>query len=200
MKEIWKDIEGYEGLYQISNLGRVKSLDRECKHSLGGNRKVSRRILKAEINKQGYLRIGLSYIGKRKKIFVHKLVAEAFIPNPENKPQVNHKNGIKSDNRVSNLEWSTRSENLHHAYNTGLINKEEQAKISIKNLQKAQKISKQFWGEKIHSAKLTEKDIIEIRHIFDTKQMNNKELAKKYNITVQHMRKITSRKSWTRLL
>lgn len=110
-KEIWKDIEGYEGLYQISSFGRVKSLKFNKEH-----------IMTTQINKtSGYYYIGLRK-PKAKKNFksVHRLVAEAFIPNPDRKPEVNHIDGNKDNCRIENLEWLTRSENEHHAYNTGL--------------------------------------------------------------------------------
>lgn len=99
MEEIWKDVVGYEGLYKISNLGRVYSL------KTGKN-------LKQIDNGRGYLQVGLWKNGKRFCHKVHRLVAEAFIPNPNNLEEVNHKNEIKTDNRVENLEWCT------HAYNT----------------------------------------------------------------------------------
>lgn len=99
MKEEFKDIKGYEGLYQISNLGRVKSLN--YRHT--GREK----ILKLKIDKDGYLLICLYKNGKQKFFTIHRLVAEEFIPNPNNLPQVNHKNEIKDDNRMENLEWCT---------------------------------------------------------------------------------------------
>lgn len=105
MEEIWKDIEGYEGYYQISNLGRVKSLNRICKHPSGVTRRVNERIMKFDINKLGYLRVHLAKDGTDKKISVHRLVAQAFIPNPDNYPIVNHKDENPSNNNIKNLEW-----------------------------------------------------------------------------------------------
>ena len=110
MIEIWKDIHGFEGLYQVSNLGRIKSEFREG--TKGGI------IKQFVINK--YLKVNLHKDGKEHFIYTHRLVALAFVPNPENKPQVNHINGNKYDNRAINLEWSTNAENLQHAIDTGL--------------------------------------------------------------------------------
>lgn len=106
MTEIWKDIDGYDGLYQVSNLGHVKSF-----------RRGRERILKASPNSNGYPKVSL---GKCNNTFVHRLVATAFVPNPDDKPEVNHINGDKSDNRAVNLEWCTPSENTQHAFTTGL--------------------------------------------------------------------------------
>lgn len=114
-KEIWKDIKGYEGLYQVSNLGRVKSLEQPAKPG-SGNHARPEVILKLR-NRLGYSVIGLYKNTKQKYHSVNRLVAQAFIPNPENKSETNHINGIKNDNRVENLEWCTRSENINHSYN-----------------------------------------------------------------------------------
>lgn len=104
-KEIWKDIEGYEGLYQVSNQGNVRSLERI--DSLG--RLVKGKILKPWISKNGYIMIKLGR--SHRHLLVHRLVAIAFIPNPYNKPQVDHINGDRSNNSVSNLRWVTQTEN-----------------------------------------------------------------------------------------
>ena len=108
MLEIWRDIKNYEGIYEVSNLGRIKSISRN------GTIKENR-ILKP--NKvMGYSQVGLQKYGTRKHKKIHRLVAEAFIPNPENKKEVNHKDGNKANNCVDNLEWVTTSENQLHSY------------------------------------------------------------------------------------
>lgn len=117
--EIWKDITGYEGYYQVSNKGRVKSLDRyiiyTSKHNRQIRQRINGRILYQGICK-GYKAVKLSKNHIQTNYSVHRLVSEAFIANPENKPEVNHKNGNKKDNRVVNLEWVTASENQQHSY------------------------------------------------------------------------------------
>ena len=110
MKEIWKDIEGYEGLYQVSNFGMVKSLERI--DSIG--RKKSSRILKLHYNSQRYLNITLFNSEGRKYFLVHRLVAQAFIPNPGNLPQINHIDEDRVNNRVDNLEWCSSKYNLNY--------------------------------------------------------------------------------------
>ena len=121
MEEIWKDIEGYEGLYQVSNLGRIKSLGKYI-HKLRGNIWTDEKIKKQHKDRDGYCRVNLYKNSKMKACMVHRLVAKAFIPNTENKKEINHIDGNKDNNITSNLEWCTRTENERHAYKTGLKN------------------------------------------------------------------------------
>ena len=111
MQEIWKDIKGYEGLYQASNFGRIKRLEALLPDKNGNKHYNPEKILVPWKHKSGYQLVGLNKYGHRKARLVHRIVAEAFIKNPDNKPQINHKDGNKNNNCVSNLEWSTNSEN-----------------------------------------------------------------------------------------
>lgn len=117
MNEVWKDIEGYEGIYRVSNLGRVKSLDRL--DGSGAFRKS--RLLKLSLASVGYFRVNLCAKGKYESLYVHRLVAKAFIPNIDNKPSVNHIDGNKKNNSINNLEWVTPKENTTHAISNGLM-------------------------------------------------------------------------------
>ena len=112
--EEWRDIKGYEGYYQISNLGRVKSLPRD----VGSNRCKKETIMKTSIDKDGYEHLVLCKDGKQKHFRVNRLVAQAFIPNPNNYPVVNHKDENKTNNRVENLEWCTITYNINYGGRT----------------------------------------------------------------------------------
>ena len=120
MKEIWKDIEGYEGLYQISNLGKVRSLDRFIVKKNGSIQKYKGRILLASDDMHGYDHVSLSKGSSVKKKKIYRLVAETFIENPDKLKVVNHIDGNKSNNCVSNLEWCSSAVNNKHAWETGL--------------------------------------------------------------------------------
>ena len=104
-KEEWKDIKGYEGIYQISSFGRVYSVKNNI-------------FISQSVRANGYMQISLHKDGKRKPVLVHRLVAEAFIPNPENKETVNHLDEDKTNNRVDNLEWATVKENCNYGTHT----------------------------------------------------------------------------------
>ena len=113
--EIWRDIKGFEGIYQVSNRGNIRSLDRISVNSYGMPRKLKGHIMKPYLNVYGYLDIGLSNCGAGNIFKVHRLVAEAFIPNPDNLPQVNHKDENKTNNNVENLEWCTNRYNVKYS-------------------------------------------------------------------------------------
>lgn len=133
MEEIWKDIPEYEGFYQASNLGNIKGL------------KKNKIIGKTE-NHKGYFHISLCKNGNPKTMMAHRAVGLSFIPNPENKPQINHKDLNKKNNRVDNLEWVTNSENQLHAIangKTGYLNGEKSYKSSFTNKQ-AEQIRKEY--------------------------------------------------------
>lgn len=133
-KVIWKPIKGYENLYEISSSGLVRGLIRVIKTISHGNRKFNSKILKSRLNNYGYEEVRLSKNGISKTHFIHRLIAENFISNPDNKKEVNHKNGIKDDNRIENLEWVTHSENMIHAYKNGLIKKSRKKKVKVNRI------------------------------------------------------------------
>ena len=122
MQEIWKDVKGYEGKYQVSNLGHARSLDRRIKingknqvKSYECNKTIRGKLLKLKETKYGYIQMIARDKKETKYLYIHRLVAEAFIPNPENKPHVNHIDSNKKNNCVSNLEWVTPKENVIHS-------------------------------------------------------------------------------------
>lgn len=171
MSEVWKDVVGYEGKYQCSNLGNVLSLLRS---------KSNRGIRKMALcmSADGYYQVGLRSVRGKKVHRVHRLIANTFIPNVLNKPYINHKNGIKTDNRIENLEWCTDSENKLHAYANGLMNRE---------------------GEKHHLAKLSEKDVLDIRRKYVKNEYGYKRLAKEYSVDQKCIVKIINRENWNHI-
>ena len=130
--EVWKSIKGYEGLYQVSNMGRVKSLERIITKRNGLKQSVQGRILKPIVGQDGYLLVNLyDSSGKRKSFYAHRLVCETFLDNPENKPCVNHIDENKTNNVASNLEWCTYKENNNYGTRNARI-----AKANVKNKSK----------------------------------------------------------------
>ena len=120
MKEIWKDIPEYLGYYQVSNKGRVRSLTRTIKASRGnGTRTMQGRILVNIVDEHSYLKVQLSYKGKVKKHYVHRLMAKQFIPNLENKPYINHIDFDRTNCTIDNLEWCSQKENISHSRKAG---------------------------------------------------------------------------------
>jgi hypothetical protein len=171
--EIWKDIKDYEGLYQISSWGRVKSLGRIKMSGFSKNGTFYReKILCFVTLKKGYYSVGLCKNSIVKRFLVHRLVAIAFIPNPENKPEVNHLDCIKTNNFVWNLEWVTSLENNNHAWKNGLFG------IHMKRI------------------KLIKLEVIEIRKKYDTGNYSQRQLAKEYNVSESLIGGIIRYKVW----
>tara|TARA_R110000796_G_scaffold171070_3_gene288036 strand:+ start:63 stop:584 length:522 start_codon:yes stop_codon:yes gene_type:complete len=170
MEEIWKDIKDYEGIYQVSNLGNVKSLGRVVLRKNDTKIKLKEKILKPGKSKSGYLIISLYKNKRGKSHIVHRLIINTFIPCLDKK-EVNHIDGDKSNNKLDNLEWCDRSYNIKHAYDNNL---------------KSNKGSEVSW------AKLTDSDILDIRKSID----NNSILGEKYNVSKGHISKIRNIRVW----
>ena len=116
MREIWKDVKGFEGIYQVSNYGRVKAYTKLIKHSrVGYMRRIKERFLSICDNGYGYKNVYFCVNGKRTVKYIHRLVAEAFLPNPQNYKEINHKDYNKENNFVENLEWCSRRQNIEHS-------------------------------------------------------------------------------------
>lgn len=166
MEELWKPVVGYEGKYMVSNFGNVMSL--------GGVRgSEPMKLLKQQRTTNGYKKVCLGNGGSGKKpsqVGVHRIVATAFVPNPENKEQVNHKDGDKTNNHVENLEWVTRSENALHAY---------------RNLPMKER-------NHFHAVKLTEQQVLEIF----VKDGTYAQIGRDYGISPTMVKAIKTRKSW----
>lgn len=179
--EIWLPVKNYENFYHISNMGRLKILDRVCWKS---NKKKDVTKFKCERlsagvpNDKGYPQhILINENSDKWTRMIHLIVAEHFIPNPENKPQVNHKNGIKTDNRVENLEWVTAKENSQHAYETGL--------------------TKAIFGDNHYQAKINSKKAMEIKLLLKNK--NNRtlqEIADICNVNRSIVKNISQNSTW----
>lgn len=177
--EEWRDIKGYEGYYQVSNMGRVKSLERKIKRSRCGDATIKSKILKLWDTKDYYPYAHLCVCNKRKLIKIHRVIAETFIPNPENKPCINHINGKKNDNRVENLEWCTYSENNFHAFRMGLNNNAK--------------------GEMSVNSKLKDDDIIEIKRLYFIEKKSLLEVSLKYGVCKGTIDEIIRCRNWKQI-
>lgn len=182
IEEIWKPCPEFEDHYEVSNLGRIRSKAVFIPHDGMFNKDVGGYIKKIKLhnqqmNRYGYLHTKLCKYGKCVHRTVHRLVAKAFIPNPDNLVQVNHIDGDKTNNTVSNLEWVSRSQNIKHAYSTGLMN------------------SDHLKGSKHPNSKITEEVVKDIR----SSNLKNKELAEKYNISSATVSNIRNRITWKHL-
>lgn len=175
MEEEWRDIRGFEGYYQVSNLGRVRSLNRTITCSLGKSFKKKGKVLSMnKFSSSGY-RICMLTKGKiRENKFFHRLVCQAFLPNPENKPFVNHIDNDKLNNNITNLEWSTPMENTTHAKNIGVI----------KN------------GLDHYCSKLSTSDVKDIYYLAIKGELSQKEIARLYGISQSGVSNIKNNKIW----
>lgn len=175
-EEEWRDIAGFEGLYRVSNYGRVKSLERVVVVTRKSGKTLEcplpEKILKQDVGNSNAYRVTLSKDGNTKRYLVHRLVATAFIDNPLNKPQVNHKDGNRLNNLYINLEWVTGSENMIHAYKNGL-----QVPIREKNHYKC---------------KLSDEDVRFIRENYIPRhpEFGGKALSERFGVGMGYLRKI----------
>lgn len=173
---LWKPVKGYEGIYEVSNDGRVKSLARlkECGHP-GAKQMTKERLLKIKADRMGYPRVKLSKNGVAKLIPLHRVVALSFVENPHNKPEVNHIDGDKTNNLPDNLEWATRSENLKHAFDKKL-------KCAIK-------------GEENNKSKLKAEQVLKIR-LLRNEGVKLVDIADKFGVTAANVSEIVNFKTW----
>jgi hypothetical protein len=160
IKEEWRAVIGWEGLYEVSNIGNVRRLP---------HRGRAIKVLKPFKEPKRYVRVVLFVNNSAKTCHVHRLVAKSFIPNPENKPNVNHKDGNKHNNLVSNLEWCTQSENAIHSYRIGL-------------------------QKPVRSCKLTDKQMAEIREMYKTGKYFKQTIADMFSVSRVTIYKILSNK------
>jgi hypothetical protein len=175
MEEIWKDIKGFENLYQVSNYGRVKSLYRELLHPKNGIAKYESKILKHSFDKDGYPKLTITLNGKHHYVRVHRLVAQTFIENPHNKPYINHIDAVRGNNRVENLEWVTAKEN---------------SSWSIK-------LNRHIKGENMWKHIFTEKEVIDLLIYFrDNKIENMAEFCRQHGYKVSTINCIRNRLTW----
>ncbi|MFG3613126.1 NUMOD4 domain-containing protein [Rummeliibacillus stabekisii] len=190
MTEEWKTIKSYEGYYEVSNLGNIRSLARVVIGKNGLRYHVDMKILKPGLTKAGYNTVSLHKNSSRKTFYIHKLVAEHFIPNLHNKRVVNHLDGNKTNNQVSNLEWATYSENSRHALATGLFKPTSSNKNG------------KVQGENNYAARLTEEDVRFIRNntINHGGNISRKEMSETFGVGITTIANILYRRSWKHVI
>lgn len=174
VEELWKPVVGMEKDYLVSSRGRVKALGKEWKTGRYGHRRKSDERIMNLSKRSGYPQVAVSTSGKKNSYMVHRLVAEAFIPNDENKPYVNHIDGNKANNNVENLEWVTPLENSRHAANEGFYSS----------------------GSKHYFSKLTEDIVWEIRERAQSEKLSYAELGRQYGVLDTTISKIVRGLSW----
>lgn len=175
MDEVWKPVVGYEGEYEVSDIGRVRSVARPVRNRWGTETIRSSKLRAIGVKREGYRFVNLFRKQHGKPMYVHRLVAMAFLPNPNDYPQVNHLDGDKSNNRSSNLEWCTGSVNCRHAINENLY---DQAR-----------------GESTPMAKVTERDVLEMRRLWRAGIMQ-KDIAEKFGVGRKAVTKIVNYQRW----
>lgn len=175
MKENWKEIVNYEGLYEVSDMGRIKSMCRWC---WNGHGRFLRKEKIKKVHKKDYYRVQLSSHNVRKLFLVHRLVAQAFIGDCPEEEEVNHKNGVKTDNRIENLEYVTKSENSKHAVALGLID---------------------HAGEKCPVSKLTNSQVLGIRRRHKKGDTSYKKLGMMFGVSKSTIAHIITRRNWGHL-
>lgn len=148
--EIWRDVVGYEGVYEVSDYGRVRSKEKYLKQT----------------NSNGYKSVTLKKDENRRQYRVHRLVGFAFIPNSDNKPYINHIDGVKDNNKVENLEWCTQKENVRHAIDTGL--------------------AKSLYGESNKNSKLSESEVFKIRSLYHERGYKQKKISGYFRCGKKH--------------
>lgn len=176
--EEWRDIVGYEGRYQVSSLGRIRSTDYDRVDKNGKVYKRKGRFLKPQKHSGGYQCVSL---GAGNQFFVHRLVALSFLPNQ--KETVNHKNSNRSDNRLENLEWASQKENNIHARAHGLYDK-------------AYHLMRTPRGEASGLSLLTESQVLEIRKIYSQRRKTQRQIADMFGVSHPTIQKIVYRQTW----
>lgn len=172
----WRDVVGYEGSYQVSSHGEVRSVDRRSTTIYGIKRSLTGKVLSPTVSKKGYSIVSL-FVTKKINAYVHRLVARAFL-GEFNGLEVNHKNGIKTDNRLGNIELVSHQENVKHSRDTGLCND---------------------LGENSSKSKLKNSDVLQIKNLLTTSNFSTSRIAKMFFVTPAAIRKIRSKTTWKHL-